>query len=429
LDKEVIPMRKRIYQAIGVKAVEVERLVVSLSERVAFGCDAAKDRWLGAFMNDDGEVALTVWWDLVNDWEALLELLTAIRSAGVSVEAVAEPTGTYADALVWQLEQAGFPVFRVSPKHSRDYAEIYDGVPSGHDAKSAAVVADLHRIKKSRLWKRPSRDRRVLRAAAKAMDWLKADQLRYHNRLEAELALHWPELGRILALSSATAIALIETFGGPTGVACRPSQARSLMRKVSRGLLGEDKIESVVASASSTVGCPMLKDEVRHLKRLGAKLSRLRDKLRAAEKRLTVAAEGDEVVKRLGEEVGDNTAAVLTARLGHLTDYDSAGALLRAAGISLKERSSGKHKGKLKITKRGSSTARRWLFLAVLRWIQKDPIAKAWYLRKVARNGGNKMKALVALMRKLLAGLFHVARGQAFDSSKLFDVRRLELAA
>jgi hypothetical protein len=35
----------------------------------------------------------------------------------------------------------------------------------------------------------------------------------------------------------------------------------------------------------------------------------------------------------------------------------------------------------------------------------------------------------MALMRKLVAGLYHVAHGERFDSSKLFDVRRLEMAA
>ncbi len=34
-------------------------------------------------------------------------------------------------------------------------------------------------------------------------------------------------------------------------------------------------------------------------------------------------------------------------------------------------------------------------------------------------------KAVVAVSRKLALALWHVARGEAFDSSKLFDTRRL----
>ncbi len=38
-------------------------------------------------------------------------------------------------------------------------------------------------------------------------------------------------------------------------------------------------------------------------------------------------------------------------------------------------------------------------------------------------------RAAVALMRKLAKALFHVGRGAVFDSTKLFDTRRLHLAA
>ena len=131
----------------------------------------------------------------------------------------------------------------------------------------------------------------------------------------------------------------------------------------------------------------------------------------------------------LAEHVGKNTSAVLVGILGEFTDYHSVRALQRAAGLNLRVRQSGKQKGKLKITKRGSSVARRWLFLATLRWVQKQPLVRAWYDRKLIRNGGNKMKTLIALMRKLLAGLYHVARGKELDLAKLFDVRGLGIAA
>ena len=91
--------------------------------------------------------------------------------------------------------------------------------------------------------------------------------------------------------------------------------------------------------------------------------------------------------------------------------------------MNLKERSSGKHAGQLKITKRGSGRARKYLYLAVLRLIQSDAVFRTWYATKVA-GGMLKGKAIVALTRKLVAGLWHVARGNAFDSRRLFDVER-----
>ena len=75
------------------------------------------------------------------------------------------------------------------------------------------------------------------------------------------------------------------------------------------------------------------------------------------------------------------------------------------------------------------SVQNAWLFLATLRWIQKQPLVRAWYERKLTRNGGNKMKAIIALMRKLLAGLYHVSHGRELDLTKLFDVRGLVVTA
>jgi hypothetical protein len=63
----------------------------------------------------------------------------------------------------------------------------------------------------------------------------------------------------------------------------------------------------------------------------------------------------------------------------------------------------------------------------VLRWLQKDAVAKAWYEQKRKRDGGRRARGVTALMRKYAQALFHVARGVAFDSTKLFDVSRLRL--
>ena len=41
---------------------------------------------------------------------------------------------------------------RVSGKAVHDYAEIFDGVPSQHDGKDAAMVAELAAIGKSSPW-------------------------------------------------------------------------------------------------------------------------------------------------------------------------------------------------------------------------------------------------------------------------------------
>jgi transposase len=106
-------------------------------------------------------------------------------------------------------------------------------------------------------------------------------------------------------------------------------------------------------------------------------------------------------------------------------EYPNAGSDLKAMGLSLRERSSGKHKGQLKITKRGPSLVRQYHYSVALRWLYKDAVIAGWDRSKIRRDGRLKGKAIVAIMRKLALALWHIARGEAFDSRKLFDVRRL----
>jgi hypothetical protein len=100
----------------------------------------------------------------------------------------------------------------------------------------------------------------------------------------------------------------------------------------------------------------------------------------------------------------------------------------KAVGINLKVKSSGEGEGKLHITKRGPAQVRQLLYLAVLRLLQTDQIVAAWCRARKSYGGeSGKRKAIVAVMRKLVRALWHVARGAAFDATKLFDVRRLDL--
>jgi len=60
------------------------------------------------------------------------------------------------------------------------------------------------------------------------------------------------------------------------------------------------------------------------------------------------------------------------------------------------------------------------------RWIKKTGDARL-YDSKIKRDGGKKAKGVIALMRSS-QGVFPRARGAVFDSTKLFDTSRLQLA-
>lgn len=422
-------MAKSIYRAISVNRLEVDRLSKE-GERIVVGCDAAKRRWYGALMKAQGEVIAIVRWDLVTESRALVDKLCELVQAGARVEVVVESTGTYADPWCALIREHGLSVYRVSSKHAHDYQEIYDGVPSGHDAKSAAILAKLHLEGRSRLWGPVEAKRSEMRARTDMLDWLTEEATRWRNRLETRLARHWPELLALLKLTSLSLIKLLHVFGGPQGVAASREQAGELLRRCSRRL-SEEKISRVLESAKQTMGVRMSGSQVTQVRWIAVKLIKLRRESAVLRREVEETVKGDEEMRRVGAEVGLCTAAVLHATMGSFAEYGSVRAVYHAAGVNLKVHSSGepRKEPRLRITKRGSSTARRWLYFATLRWIRADRIARAWYEHKVAHNGGVKLKGIIALMRKLLAGLYHVARGGTFDSKRLFDLRRLALPA
>ena len=99
----------------------------------------------------------------------------------------------------------------------------------------------------------------------------------------------------------------------------------------------------------------------------------------------------------------------------------------KACGLNLREKSRGETSGRITITKRGAGVVRQVLYLFALRMLQASPAVRAWYKRRRGYTEDSKQRAVVAVMRKLVRALFHVARGDAFDASKLFDLRRLDL--
>ncbi|MGD0232233.1 MAG: transposase [Syntrophorhabdales bacterium] len=82
---------------------------------------------------------------------------------------------------------------------------------------------------------------------------------------------------------------------------------------------------------------------------------------------------------------------------------------MKLAGLDLYEVSSGKRKGEKRITKRGRSLMGKILYFAAIQMIGKNGIMHKYYERLTGR-GTLKMRALVAVMRKLLRIIHAILR-------------------
>jgi transposase len=425
-------MGKRKYRAVDVKDASVEELLSRLaSDRVVIGIDVAKHNMFATVMDEAQKVHGTIRWRHPDETRAFVAHLVAITGIGGEIEVAMEPSGVYGDALRFEIERAGFQVFRVSPKRVHDAREVYDGVSSLHDAKAAAIVAKLHLDGGSRRWAIRTEQERELDAAVRGAEIFGKQFEQNRNRLEALVARHWPELTEELELSSKTLLELLARFGGPSAVADELIEARTLMQKTGRGGLARDKIERVLATAGSTVGQPQIAAERRLVQMVAGETRRNQVAVDLAGRAIEKLTEKEGSVRELRGTIGKRTAAVVVAAAGDPRAFDSAKAWVKNLGLNMRENTSGESKALtpagLHITKRGSALARMQLYLATLRVIQKDAVVRTWYAQKVDRMGGkHKPVAVVAVMRKLAAALWHVAKGEKFDATKLFDLHHFK---
>lgn len=422
---------KRTYRAARIQSLDMPRLLERLpaGAPAVVGLDISKHKMLVNLATTDNETLKVVRFQHPAETRMFLDMLDELGRHGHRPVVVMEPTGTYGDAIRHQLQRRDIPVFRVSTKHVSDAKEVYDGVPSKHDAKDACVITWLHLMGRSAVWAEDAELKRNLRSLVALRDVYDVPLLRIYNQLEALLARHYPEFESFYELRNRkTPLAMLATFGSPAAIAEAPiEEVAAVICRVSRRALNRNEIEQFVKAAADSVGVPMVDGERELVRELAKEAIRLLDARKEVDDKIKAVGAPEPAITSMRSVLGAVTAAVIVAHMGSPGDYDSAAAFEKAAGLNLTEHSSGKQKSGLHIGKRGPARVRKYLFIAAMRLVQTDPIVRAWYVRRRAFTEEAKLRALLAVVRKLTRALVHVARGEPFDASKLFDVRRLNL--
>jgi transposase len=414
-------MSTRAYRATRVNDVNWEQLARGKeSLGVALGVDVGKFDLFVVCRWDDGRFERP--WRVKNPKEipALVALVTRIKAEREALVAM-EPSGTYGDALRQALADKEVAVQRVGGKAAHDYAEVFDGVPSQHDGKDAAVVAELAALGKARPWAYQAADswEEELTYWVEEMVTQRQIVTLWQGRLEGLLARHWPEASQVLKLSSGTLLRILKRYGSPQALTLDGEAAQQLGRW-GGSLLSAAKIEKLLTGARSSVGVRVGPWQQRQIQEYAEKVLAARQQSNRAQRRLREMAEGHPVLEAQGKVVGVPTACVVWVSTGDPRNFDSAGAYRKAMGLNLVERSSGTYQGTLRISKRGSARTRQWLYFAVLRLVQKCGV-RPWYEAKKAHNEGDARRVVVAVMRKLAVALYHVGvKNEEFRPQRLF---------
>jgi transposase len=254
--------KSKPYASINVKDVSLAPFLAEHPGKDLWvGIDVAKEFLLVVLYWGNGEFSRP--WRVSNPGQlALLAELLKKLSVGRRLRVALEPTGTYGDPLRWVLQQAQLEVHRVECKASHDYAEIFDRVPSQHDAKDAMIIAELASLGKSTLWPLRQGDERQESMAiwVDQADDQQRVQAVWTGRLEGLLARHWPEATSMLDLTSKTLLRALVEYGGP-GKLAADAEAASKLKQWGGPLLSEQKVQALVQSAATTCGVPALPAE------------------------------------------------------------------------------------------------------------------------------------------------------------------------
>ena len=430
---------KRNYRRLSVKKIAVEKLKESCVELggtgTSVGLDIGKEEIVAVIRWSEGTFETP--WSVKNPSEIkdLVELLLVLQECCDNVKIGMESTGTYGESVRSAMTVAKLNVVRISGKATSDYKEIFDGVPSQHDGKDAAIIAELTSYGKGTAWpfELASEFDQELEHQVQRLDAFRKIALQWTGRLEGLVAKHWPELTRQLSLTSATVVKLLQHYGSPQALLSDPQAAENL-RRWGRPGLSESSVESLLTSARTTMGVPSGQSQRKWIQEVASQLLQCQQEIKACEDRLEEIVAGNETMGELSKILSTTTLSVLLATVGDPAQYSSSDAFLKALGLNLKERSSGKRQGQLSITKRGPGLARKYLYFWALRALSRQPKLRVWYeaFQKVGKSCGRgteyrKMKGLIALMRKLCRALWYTHKhGLEFDYEKVFPGRPLE---
>jgi transposase len=131
--------------------------------------------------------------------------------------------------------------------------------------------------------------------------------------------------------------------------------------------------------------------------------------------------------------VGDGTIVELLSEVGTLTQYEHPRQLIKLAGLTLRESSSGQHKGQKRISKRGRRKLRALLFRVMIPILSHNTAFKKLHNYYTTRNVNplKKKQSIVLLCGKLLKILHGLCKKQVLFDERLMmkDLSCLEEAA
>jgi transposase len=340
------------------------------------------------------------------------------QAAGAAAETVLvgiEFAGNYGFTFAHYLAQLGFPIVSVLPAHTKRWKDVAHNQPLKTDAKDAATITDLlaqgHFVGFPFLSPAYA-DLRYLVTGRERLSLLRRGAI---TQLRTLLQVVFPEFEALFPLvTKKTPFTLLRTFPTPQDLLAVPrAKVLKVLKVASRGHLGAELAERLLAAARATLGLPGAQARLRQEILLTLeRIALFERQIKALEAELVEALQAVPETPYLLSipKVAPVTAAIFLGSIGDPQAYESGQQILRVAGLTLIERSSGVLRGTKRISKRGRPLLRAAAYMFAVRSITRGGLFRPEYEALCQRNGGAKMKAVVAVMRAGLRLLYSIAR-------------------
>jgi transposase len=377
---------------------------------------------------EDGLLNLLVWAESLKTQHQLDNVILGV-----------EPTGHYWFSMFHFLIQRSIQVVLVNPHHVKKSKELDDNSPTKNDTKDAKVIARLvidGRYSEPHL---PEGIYADLRVFMNQYERLTRDLGQLKNRIHNVIDRIFPEYAKVFKEwdGKASLITLRHVPLPQDIVNMGEAAILGLWREKGLGKgIGRKRAALLYQTACRSIGLIHGATAARHELAMDLEqydlLCKQINQLLELVKQLLVQIHGAQEMLTI-PCVGLVTVAGFLAEVGDLQNYHHAQQIVRHAGLGLWENSSGKHKGKTTINKRGRRRLRALLYRAGMVLVAKNAEFRALhaYFTKRPNNPLKKKQSMIAICNKLIRILFEIGRKQKhYDSAKVLGpIRQAQMKA
>jgi transposase len=344
-----------------------------------------------------------------------------------------ESTGPYAEPLYHYLKKKPVKLVQINPMHTKRVKELAGNSPNKTDRKDPRVIADIICLGHALTLVVPEGAAAQLRRLTHGRERALKARTAMLNQLQHLIFVIFPEFLSIMKnMSTKTAAYLLNHHATAESIVqLGVDDLTQVIKKVSRGKLGRQRAEELFEAAKNSVGIFEGKDSiVLEIEHLNAMIENENRFITSVEEQMQYYLEqiAYSVSLLSIKGFGVVTVAGLIGEVGDFKKFDTHSEIMKLAGFDLFEVSSGQHQGQRHISKRGRALMRKLLFFAAINAVKTHGIMHAHY-HQMLNKGMPKVKALVAISRKLLRLVFALARDNTMYIQNYDPTHKYKLAA